>query len=108
MAPTGLPVGTGYLVRKISGVKNRHLFFDFLLELDAGGKTEGKESFAFAALGSVDLLQQLVQELFLLRRQLLDERFGQVSDLLVCGPVFGRSEERRVGKECRSRWSPYH
>ena len=28
-------------------------------------------------------------------------------------PVFisvfaGRSEERRVGKECRSRWSPYH
>src|SRR2546426_12545627 len=23
-------------------------------------------------------------------------------------PVIGRSEERRVGKECRSRWSPYH
>ena len=27
-------------------------------------------------------------------------------------PVFARSEERRVGKEClcwcRSRWSPYH
>src|SRR5256885_5091728 len=22
--------------------------------------------------------------------------------------VFRRSEERRVGKECRSRWSPYH
>ena len=21
---------------------------------------------------------------------------------------FGRSEERRVGKECRSRWAPYH
>src|SRR2546421_6382696 len=26
---------------------------------------------------------------------------------LVRGPVV-RSEERRVGKECRSRWSPYH
>ena len=25
------------------------------------------------------------------------------------GPVVrNRSEERRVGKECRSRWSPYH
>ena len=24
------------------------------------------------------------------------------------GPVTTRSEERRVGKECRSRWSPYH
>ena len=22
--------------------------------------------------------------------------------------LFERSEERRVGKECRSRWSPYH
>src|SRR5258708_35914785 len=24
------------------------------------------------------------------------------------GHPFDRSEERRVGKECRSRWSPYH
>src|SRR5256886_4960248 len=24
------------------------------------------------------------------------------------GKTFTRSEERRVGKECRSRWSPYH
>ena len=24
------------------------------------------------------------------------------------GKVLARSEERRVGKECRSRWSPYH
>ena len=23
-------------------------------------------------------------------------------------PAAPRSEERRVGKECRSRWSPYH
>ena len=22
--------------------------------------------------------------------------------------IIDRSEERRVGKECRSRWSPYH
>ena len=25
-----------------------------------------------------------------------------------CMRSFERSEERRVGKECRSRWSPYH
>ena len=34
------------------------------------------------------------------------EKFGfsaQSSSLKLC-----RSEERRVGKECRSRWSPYH
>src|SRR2546425_10048424 len=27
---------------------------------------------------------------------------------LFCLGVSNRSEERRVGKECRSRWSPYH
>src|SRR3712207_1659232 len=27
---------------------------------------------------------------------------------LLDGGEYGRSEERRVGKECRSRWSPYH
>ena len=29
-------------------------------------------------------------------------------DLLAQKPEERRSEERRVGKECRSRWSPYH
>ena len=29
--------------------------------------------------------------------------------IMILGSVgFMRSEERRVGKECRSRWSPYH
>ena len=28
--------------------------------------------------------------------------------LLVLDAEYVRSEERRVGKECRSRWSPYH
>src|SRR3712207_9560416 len=27
---------------------------------------------------------------------------------LMKNPLYLRSEERRVGKECRSRWSPYH
>src|SRR5258706_11987615 len=29
-----------------------------------------------------------------------------MTSIAVIGPL--RSEERRVGKECRSRWSPYH
>src|SRR3989449_10917028 len=34
---------------------------------------------------------------------------GQVTHALVHGFFqIARSEERRVGKECRSRWSPYH
>src|ERR1051325_5433704 len=37
--------------------------------------------------------------------------FCQLSDVNIevqPGCIVGRSEERRVGKECRSRWSPYH
>ena len=30
------------------------------------------------------------------------------NELLNCDLQKIRSEERRVGKECRSRWSPYH
>ena len=29
-------------------------------------------------------------------------------ELYKANPAERRSEERRVGKECRSRWSPYH
>ena len=32
--------------------------------------------------------------------------FGFIIAFFVCDCI--RSEERRVGKECRSRWSPYH
>ena len=35
-----------------------------------------------------------------------EEIFSQ--DFRVSMAALGRSEERRVGKECRSRWSPYH
>ena len=36
----------------------------------------------------------------LLKPALMTSMFGYT--------LAGRSEERRVGKECRSRWSPYH
>ena len=38
------------------------------------------------------------------------EKYNNISDLIKNSRSegFGRSEERRVGKECRSRWSPYH
>ena len=33
---------------------------------------------------------------------------GTVTHVDDMGQLQMRSEERRVGKECRSRWSPYH
>ena len=37
-----------------------------------------------------------------------DEELGNAEHDLPAGVKQLRSEERRVGKECRSRWSPYH
>ena len=36
----------------------------------------------------------------------LFQQFYNMVDTIIVGQY--RSEERRVGKECRSRWSPYH
>ena len=38
----------------------------------------------------------------------LSTRSGKDVGLNTTIKIDGRSEERRVGKECRSRWSPYH
>ena len=34
--------------------------------------------------------------------------YSKRGNLCFCKITTTRSEERRVGKECRSRWSPYH
>src|SRR3989442_14095961 len=64
----------------------------------------------FAPGGGSDFIARVVA-------QKLTERMGTqviVENRPGAGSVLGseyaikRSEERRVGKECRSRWSPYH
>ena len=36
------------------------------------------------------------------------EEYQGPADIVIDFSHHSRSEERRVGKECRSRWSPYH
>src|SRR3712207_6679795 len=48
------------------------------------------------------------QEVFRLRRWSSRIRTGFLGPRTTWDPPRERSEERRVGKECRSRWSPYH
>ena len=45
-----------------------------------------------------------VDEIFQTMRDLVSEQFAMEPAEV----TMDRSEERRVGKECRSRWSPYH
>src|SRR2546427_11655453 len=43
-----------------------------------------------------------------IRTRVADEGGGKVTVSIGVAEYPARSEERRVGKECRSRWSPYH
>ena len=51
--------------------------------------------------------QQLVENLQALMPSFSDLALAQIKSAFQ-NRVGDRSEERRVGKECRSRWSPYH
>src|SRR2546421_13128142 len=52
----------------------------------------------------VDWLERMKQQ----SQRNLDNYWDAALKLACADHVQGRSEERRVGKECRSRWSPYH
>ena len=52
---------------------------------------------------SYDIFSRLLND----RIIVLSEDVNDTSASLVVAQLL-RSEERRVGKECRSRWSPYH
>ena len=69
------------------------------LELSKLLNTQGYETVLLTDFGNLtDELKQYSIELVL-----LDINLPYENGYEVC-----RSEERRVGKECRSRWSPYH
>src|ERR1043166_8950885 len=92
-APPEAPALTGWYVRisvrdtgtGIPPEVRKHLFEPFFTTKDAGKGTG-------MGLASVDATVR--------------QNSGAIS--VETAPGQGRSEERRVGKECRSRWSPYH
>ena len=45
---------------------------------------------------------------FVLTNQILETLVDTNDEWITTRTGIKRSEERRVGKECRSRWSPYH
>ena len=53
---------------------------------------------------------KLITAIFLALGVITSESFAGVRSIVSdsSNSDVARSEERRVGKECRSRWSPYH
>ena len=49
---------------------------------------------------NTDIYQQIVEH--------TNQKGNVLNTAQIAGVMAARSEERRVGKECRSRWSPYH
>ena len=66
---------------------------------------DNPEALGWAATLSLNLKNPEKAETFARRLTTVDTNNARAHYLLACAL---RSEERRVGKECRSRWSPYH
>mgnify|MGYP002525790399 CR=1 FL=1 len=76
----------------------------YLLSLDGGGVRE---------IATITFLSKLEKELDCPLYEKFDYFIGTSAGgitamALAVQNLNSRSEERRVGKECRSRWSPYH
>ena len=62
----------------------------------------------YAEKGGHHLNVNVLNRETLLDAQAHPEKYPQLTIRVSGYAVNYRSEERRVGKECRSRWSPYH
>src|SRR5688572_33284177 len=91
-----LLMGTGLLLLFVTGgVQFRHLG-------TALGEVLGKLRQRSAGAGNVTPFQAVATALA------STVGVGNIAGVATAITIGGRSEERRVGKECRARWSPYH
>ena len=76
-----------------------------------GGQRVDKDDIRIEANGTLDELNSvlgLIRVLIGEGHEWQEMLFYLQRSLMVVMSHVARSEERRVGKECRSRWSPYH
>src|SRR2546430_3840298 len=88
--------------------RRRHTRFDCDWSSDVCSSDLAIEEY-LAATADRDTLDLLLPKLIdIIDHHVRGTRFGIGVDPTDGLLRQGRSEERRVGKECRSRWSPYH
>ena len=79
---------------------------NYVIGIDLGGT---KISSALSDLeGNIVAKYTVPTDAFEGEAPVLGRIIESVEAVVVDGKITIRSEERRVGKECRSRWSPYH
>src|SRR5688572_30955719 len=86
--------------------RRRHTRFDCDWSSDVcSSDLEGEGPVATSAVSWADTELKMVRETSRIGVNKIRLPRGLVTKIRL---TFNRSEERRVGKECRSRWSPYH
>ena len=92
-----LKVMNPQIIQKISFIN-----YDFYQKVFNRGKV--------TAVTIVDIDEKSIAKIgqFPWRRDVYSKILNNLSQYNPSVIAFDRSEERRVGKECRSRWSPYH
>ena len=86
---------------------NTHLFMEHFRPVLEAGQDVIYIAMSSGISGTYQAAMNAKQEL----EEEYPDRYIHIVDSHGCGfgsGLLARSEERRVGKECRSRWSPYH
>ena len=98
----------GQLQERITSTKDGSITSVQAVYVPADDLTDPAPATTFAHLDATTVLSRAISELGIyLAVDPLDST-SRILDPAVIGERLCRSEERRVGKECRSRWSPYH
>ena len=64
--------------------------------------------FSTGVIGELLAVAKITEALPAAVNNLAEDNWADAANAIMTTDTFARSEERRVGKECRSRWSPYH
>src|SRR5689334_11477274 len=105
------------LLRPCEGIGAANAWLDFCLARPPLAQQIGAHPIGEEQAGWKLWEIALHDELIVARRHLLDGHSACLlnsyvprwhANIISIASAISRSEERRVGKECRSRWSPYH
>src|SRR3712207_5350833 len=92
--------------RRVKNIVDRTIIKRFTIELGVSDNTSAITLISVASTADTSAVSDQLMNLNGVK--VVYEITGQYDIAAIIAAPAIRSEERRVGKECRSRWSPYH